>query len=68
MNTLFEAGHEIVFFTARGATSGRDWRELTENQLLGWGVKYHHLILGKPHSDYYIDDKGVKDTDFFTDG
>ena len=39
--------------------------DLTKQQLDDWGVKYHELIMGKPHADYFIDDKGVKDEDFF---
>ena len=27
--------------------------------------KYHQLILGKPSGDVYVDDKGIKDGDFF---
>lgn len=65
VNKLFEEGHEIKFFTARGSVSGIDWRELTETQLSDWGVRYHTLILGKPHADIYIDDKGRHDRDFF---
>jgi hypothetical protein len=38
---------------------------LTKMQLNIWGCKYHELILGKPSGDVYIDDKGVKDYDFF---
>jgi len=30
-----------------------------------WGCKYHQLFLGKPSGDFYIDDKGINDTDFF---
>ena len=66
VNQLFDDGHEITLFTARGTTTGIDWRELTENQLEQWGVRYHRLILGKPHADFYIDDKGLKDSDFFS--
>jgi len=65
INKLFHEGHEIKFFTARGTTTGIDWRELTESQLTSWGVRYHTLILGKPHADIYIDDKGKHDRDFF---
>jgi ribonucleotide monophosphatase NagD (HAD superfamily) len=61
VNQLFEEGHEITFFTARGTTTGIDWRELTERQLKDFGVKFHRLILGKPHADLYIDDKGYND-------
>ena len=41
---------------------------LTEEQLERWGVKYHQLFLGKPSGDIYIDDKGIKDEDFFNTG
>ena len=34
--------------------------DLTEQQLKDWGCKYHDLILGKPHADFFIDDKGIK--------
>ena len=37
----------------------------TKQQLEKWGVKYHKLFLGKPSGDIYIDDKGIKDEDFF---
>ena len=39
--------------------------ELTRTQLIEWGVKFHDLFLGKPAGDIYIDDKGIKDEDFF---
>ena len=39
--------------------------DLTENQLKSWGCKYQELILGKPHADYFIDDKGINSNDFF---
>ncbi len=64
INQLFAEGHTIKFNTARGSKTGIDWRELTEQQLLIWGVHYHELHLGKPFADYYIDDKGIKDSDF----
>jgi carbamoyl-phosphate synthase large subunit len=66
VNKLFEEGHQITFFTARGTITGIDWRELTETQLEQWGVRYHRLISGKPHADLYIDDKGSNDKDFFS--
>ena len=59
VNSLFDAGHRIILYTARGSTTGIDWRVLTEDQLMSWGVKYHELLLGKPTADVYIDDKGV---------
>ncbi len=59
INHLYECGNTIKLFTARGAASGTDWREVTEKQLGEWGVKYHELIFGKPYADYYIDNKAV---------
>lgn len=59
INKLYDMGNYIVFFTARGYVTGIDWREVTEQQFLRWGVKYHELHFGKPNADYYIDDKMV---------
>ena len=39
--------------------------ELTQKQLDDWGAKYHELIMGKPHADLFIDDKGMNCNDFF---
>ena len=57
VNQLFLQGHTIKLFTARGSTTGIDWRAVTERQMQGWGVMYHELILGKPEADIFIDDK-----------
>ena len=59
VNGLYDVGHQIILYTARGSTTGIDWRELTEAQLRSWGVKYHELFLGKPHADVYVDDKAI---------
>jgi len=59
INKLYDEGHTIWFFTARGSETGINWRELTEKQLKDWGVKYHRLLFGKPSADRYIDDKAV---------
>jgi len=32
INDLYDAGHTIIYWTARGATTGIDWREVTEKQ------------------------------------
>lgn len=68
VNQLYNEGHTIKIFTGRGATSGIDWREFTESQLKTWGVKYHELIMGKPHADYYIDDRAINIRDFLNGG
>ena len=73
VNKLYDEGNYIVFFTARGMgrhnnnpmLAIRDFYSLTQQQLQEWGVKYHQLILGKPSGDLYVDDKGIKDGDFF---
>jgi hypothetical protein len=73
INQLYEDGHTIKYFTARGmgrynddAQKARDkFYNLTKMQLELWGCKYHELIMGKPSADYYIDDKAIKDNDFF---
>ena len=64
INNLYDEGHTIKIFTARGAMSGIGWKEHTIKQLADWGVKYHELIMGKPHADYFIDDKAINILDF----
>lgn len=64
INALFDAGHTIKIFTARGATSGKGLRNFTEVQLKSWGVRYHELIMGKPHADVFIDDRAVNTKDW----
>ena len=65
LNKLYDAGHEIILFTARGSKTLIDWSEVTKKQLLDWGVKYHKLLFGKPHADVFIDDKAINDKDWF---
>ena len=59
VNRLYDAGHTLLLMTARGSTTGIDWRELTEKQMQQWGAKYHKLFMGKPTADIYIDDKAI---------
>ena len=33
INDLYDQGHQIIYWTARGGTTGIDWTELTHNQL-----------------------------------
>ena len=76
LNKLYDEGHEIIYFTARGmgrfdgdpnasVKASALLFDLTESQLKTWGCKYQELILGKPHADYFIDDKGINSDDFF---
>lgn len=57
INKLYDDGHKIVLFTARGSETGIDWSELTLEQLKEWGVKFHDLQFGKPSGDIYFDDR-----------
>lgn len=67
INKLYDDGHEIVYWTARGATSGIDWTEITTQQLSNWGCKYHKLLMNyKPHFDLYICDKSWNADEWFT--
>ena len=68
VNDLYEAGHTIKLFTGRGSWDNYDWRKFTEVQLAKWGVKYHELILGKPHADVFIDDKALNARDWLMSG
>ena len=78
LNKLYDEGNYIIYFTARAMGRFADLPhsvasvkakevlfELTKQQIEEWGVKYNELIMGKPHADFFIDDKGVKDEDFF---
>ena len=65
INRLFDDGWKIVYWTARGSVSGKDYTEHTRTQLLEWGCKYHELVTGtstnpKPHFDLVIDDKAKR--------
>lgn len=68
INKLYEEGNKIVYWTARGATTGIDWTDLTLSQLKTWGAKYTEAKLGKPHYDYFICDKAVNSNRFFGPG
>jgi len=59
VNKLFQQGHTIFLWTARGTKTKIDHSELTKKQLVEWGVKYHYLVFGKPNYDLYIDDKSI---------
>lgn len=65
VNRLYDEGHKIVYWTARGTVTGFDWRELTQRQFKEWGVKYHEIRFGKPNYDLFIDDKNINSETFF---
>ena len=39
----------------------------TIQQLDGWGLKYHQLVMGKIHYDLLIDDKALNSSDITKD-
>lgn len=76
VNKLYGEGNTIIFQTARGMGRTKNnvkksyemFYDLTLKQLQDWGVKYHKLFLGKPAGDFYVDDKGINDENFFNTG
>ena len=67
INDLYDSGNTGVYWTARGTTTGIDWRDVTERQFSKWGVKYHELKFGKPNYDLFIDDKNIGSERFFSE-
>lgn len=58
INRLYDEGHIITYWSARGSKTGKDWFELTKDQIEQWGCKYHYLSVGeKPAYDLLICDK-----------
>ena len=64
INELYNNGHTIIYLTARGSSSGKNWESLTIEQLDKWGCKRHGIKFYKPAYDVWIDDKSV-DISFF---
>jgi len=67
INKLYDEGHTVVYWTARGSNTGIDWTELTHKQLSEWGAKHHELKMWKPHYDIFIDDKNINSETFFSE-
>jgi hypothetical protein len=66
---MFEQDHEITYWTARGSVTGKDWYNITQQQLHKWGCKYHNLSVGeKPAYDLLICDKVINSEVFFAGG
>lgn len=64
VNRLFDEGHTIYLFTARGMASGRDLYEFTLKQMNEFGIKHHEIIMGKPNVDVFVDDKAISVKDW----
>lgn len=68
INDLYNDGHIIIYYTARGNKSGRGeayYRPITEAQLESWGCKYHELHFKPFEADLFIDDRSVHPDKFF---
>ena len=67
INKLYDDGHTIVIYTARGMTRykgnvsliKKKLSKLTVNSLKSWKLKYHKLVFGKIYYDLIIDDKSI---------
>lgn len=59
VNKLYDKGHTIIYWTARGTVSKKDYYMLTYVQLKKWGCNFHELKMGKPAYDLFIDDKNL---------
>ena len=66
INLLYEQGHTIVYWTARGTVTGISWEDVTRCQFKEWGVKFHELKFGKPNYDLFICDKAINSLNFFS--
>lgn len=61
VNKLYDEGNQIIYYTARGQVTKKDWSELTMKQLVEWGCKFHELKMHhKPHYDLLICDKSIR--------
>ena len=67
INKLFDDGHKIVYWTARGTVTQKLWFNITYEQLKSWGCKFHELRMGKPAYDLFIDDKNINSEEYFKD-
>ena len=64
-NSLYDQGHEIHYWTARGGNSGKDWHDVTLEQLKSWGAKFTSFNTKKPVYDHWIDDKAENVDHYF---
>tara|TARA_R110001583_G_scaffold48541_2_gene152080 strand:- start:11770 stop:12069 length:300 start_codon:yes stop_codon:yes gene_type:complete len=65
INERYDNGDTVVYWTARGGTTGIDWTELTKEQLNRWGAKHTELKMWKPPYDIFICDKAINSDRFF---
>ena len=59
MNSLYDDGHYIIYWSARGYDSGINFLEDSRKQLDSLNVKYNECVMFKPNYDIFIDDKAI---------
>lgn len=70
INALYDAGHHITLYTARGMKSVGPGRIAVDilpgllQNLANIGLKYHELLTHKPVYDWIIDDKAMRPDEF----
>ena len=67
VNEMYNEGHEIIYWTARGTLRDGNWFHVTHDQLIDWGCLFHELRMNKPAFDLFIDDKAINSEVFFND-
>ena len=65
INKLYDEGHKIIYWTARGTVTQKLWFNITYEQLKSWNCKFHELKMGKPAYDLFIDDKNINSETYF---
>ena len=61
INQLYDEGHYIKYWSARGSSTNINWFKITKEQLDSWGCKYHEVSTGeKPEYDLLICDKSKR--------
>ena len=66
INKLYDEGWYIIYWTARGSISKKDYFDFTLKQLKSWGCKFQELATGtggkhqKPAYDLIVDDKAKR--------
>jgi hypothetical protein len=65
INKLYKEGNTIVYWTARGSVTQKNWFQVTLEQLNKWKCKFHELRMGKPAYDIFIDDKNINSETYF---
>lgn len=71
VNKLYDDGHHITLYTARGMGYFNGDKEkveehlqpVTSKSLRDWGVRYHELRTGKDNYDVIVDDKAINSAD-----